>query len=208
MPETLETAMQLREALSQIDEIRSQMHRGQIFRGFRSATAAFSGILALLAGLLQPLILKGSANPAPFLILWLSAAAISLIVVAAEMTLRTRRSHSPLQRQLTLLAVEQFTPSIVAGALLTCVFVRYQLPIALLPGLWMILFSLGIFALARLLPRPVFAVAGFYLIAGIFALVMANRGLHFAHWLMTITFAAGQFAAALILYFRLERTHA
>ena len=39
--------MHLHDALAQITEIRSQMARTQTFRGYRSATVAFSGLLAL-----------------------------------------------------------------------------------------------------------------------------------------------------------------
>ena len=39
--------MELREALTQIAEIRQQMARGEVFRGYRAATTAFSGVVAL-----------------------------------------------------------------------------------------------------------------------------------------------------------------
>ena len=39
--------MQLHEALAQITEIRTQIARTETFRGYRSATVAFSGLLAL-----------------------------------------------------------------------------------------------------------------------------------------------------------------
>jgi hypothetical protein len=41
--------MELREALTQITEIRQQMARSGVFRGYRSATVGFSGVLGLLA---------------------------------------------------------------------------------------------------------------------------------------------------------------
>ena len=40
--------MELRDALTQIAEIRQQMARGEVFRGYRAATTAFSGMAALL----------------------------------------------------------------------------------------------------------------------------------------------------------------
>ena len=45
----LESRMELRDALSQIAEIRQRMAQGQLFRGYRSATTAFSGVMAALA---------------------------------------------------------------------------------------------------------------------------------------------------------------
>jgi len=128
-----------------------------------------------------------------------------------EMGVRSHLWASQVQRQLTLLAVEQFTPSLVAGGLLTWVFYDF-LPaeIWMLPGLWMILYALGVFASARLLPRAVFGIAGYYLLAGIFALLLshsANSGWRLSPWLMAGSFGIGQCTTAAILYYKLERHH-
>lgn len=200
--------MELRDALSQIAEIRQQMARGQVFRGYRAATTAFSGLLALLVGLIEwwaaPALL-----PTTFVLPWVVAAGLCLLVVGIEMVIRTRRSQSHLQRQLTLLAVEQFMPSVVAGGLVTWVICGF-LPtlVWMLPGLWMVLFSLGVFASARLLPREVFAVAGFYLLAGVTTLIAGrNAPGPLLNIYMGSVFALGQGAIAAILYLRLERPH-
>lgn len=205
--------MELREALTQIAEIRQQMARGQIFRGYRAATTAFSGLAAVAAAFLQASMTSGgaSADGQSFVVLWVAAAGVSLAVVGSEMAIRSRRWASQVQRQLTLLAVEQFTPSIVAGGLLAWVFWDYM-PAEnwMLPGLWMILFALGVFASARLLPREVFGVAAFYLLAGIWALIISHdpaSGWRLSPWLMGGTFGIGQMAMAGILYYKLERRH-
>jgi len=204
--------MELREALTQIAEIRQQMARGQLFRGYRAATTAFSGAAAGVTALVQAfLVPDAAAHPKLYVLLWAASAAVCLILVGIEMVVRTRKSASLVQRQLTLLAVEQFVPSVVAGALLTYVFTEY-LPslVWVLPSLWMMFFSLGIFASARLLPRMVFGVAGFYLLAGMFVLLL-TRGedspWRFSPWLMGGTFGLGQMMIAAILYWKLERSH-
>ena len=206
--------MELREALTQIAEIRQQMARGTIFRGYRAATTAFSGVVAVVTGLLQ-LVLIGrpvsQGDVHTFVILWVAAAVLSLLVVGTEIAIRSRRWASQVQRQLTLMAVEQFTPSLVAGGLMAWVSYDF-LPgeIWMLPGLWMILFSLGLFASARLLPRAVFGVAGCYLLAGIFVLLLSHSGnssWRLSPWLMAGTFGVGQFTIAAILYVKLERQH-
>jgi hypothetical protein len=74
-----------------------------------------------------------------------------------------------------------------------------------LPGLWQILFSLAIFASARLLPKPIFAIAAFYLCSGIIVLVWARGGYALEPWCMGVPFGAGQLATAAILYWTLER---
>ena len=84
------------------------------------------------------------------------------------MGVRARNASSPLTRELTFLAMEQFCPCLVAGALVTMVVVRSAPEcVWILPGLWQVLYSLGIFASCRLLPRSMFGVAVFYLISGL-----------------------------------------
>ena len=200
--------MELRDALTQIAEIRQQMARGQLFRGYRAATTAFSGLAAVLTGIIQWSLFPAT-SPKHFVLLWAAAAAVCLAAVGVEMVVRTYRSASQVQRQLTLLAVEQFVPSVAAGGLLTGFFCEFMPHEAwMLPGLWMVVFSLGMFASARLLPRAVFAVAGFYLLAGIFTLLVTCDGAsawRFSPWLMAGTFGIGQLTTALILYHTLER---
>jgi hypothetical protein len=198
--------MELREALTQISEIRAQMAQSQVFRGYRSVTAGISAGVAVLAALLQPLLV---ADPARDLIayvaLWGSAAALSMLVVGVEMFFRLRRMESAVQSQLTMLAVEQFVPSVMAGALLTaiCLGVVPSLG-ATLPGFWMIFFALGVFASSRVLPRPTFWVAGFYLLAGTATLCGQGRWA-LSPWTMGGVFGVGQTLAAVVLYRGLER---
>jgi hypothetical protein len=140
-----------------------------------------------------------------YLRLWFAAAIVSLAVVGIEIIWRCIRSGHSLQRELSLAAVEQFTPTLVAGALLTYVLIHNGGEnLWLLPGLWMILFALGVFASRRLLPRSVFAVAAYYLLAGLSVLLFA-RGQQLEPWVMGGTFGVGQLLAAIILYFSLER---
>jgi hypothetical protein len=54
--------MELREALSQIAEIRRRMAASEIFRGYRALPVAFSGLLALAAGAVQPLVVPDPAR--------------------------------------------------------------------------------------------------------------------------------------------------
>lgn len=198
--------MQLREALSQISEIRTHLARSQVFRGYRAATVAFSGIVAFAAAALQTLLPSPLVDIHPYLILWLSAAALSATVVGTEMVIRGRRSG--MHAQVTSLAVEQFTPCLVAGAMLTYVLIHFAGEVLwMLPGLWIILFSLGAYASCRLLPRPIFCVACFYLLAGMLCLIFAKGQYAFSPWAMGLPFGLGQLMTAGVLYWTLERRH-
>jgi hypothetical protein len=199
--------MELREALTQIAEIRRQMAKSDVFRGYRSAPVAVSGGLALCGAIVQPFLVPDpAADIMTYLTLWIGIALLSVTAVAVEMGVRMYWTADWAYLEPTRLAVEQFVPPMIAGMLLTVVLVRHAPEnIALLPGLWQILFSLGIFASARLLPRAIFAVAGFYLFTGIIVVIWARGGVSLEPWCMGMPFAVGQIAAAVILYWTLER---
>lgn len=200
--------MELDEALTQIAEIRRQMARTEVFRGYRAVPVAFSGGLAIAAAVYQAVGIGDPIADLPeYLALWVGAAVLSAIAAGLGMSWRARHAPpSSWSREVTRLAVEQFAPSVVAGGLVTIVLARTA-PEALwmLPGLWSILFGLGVFASRRLLPRPVTAVAVFYLAAGLACLEWA-RGPHaLSPWAMGVPFGVGQLFAAAVLYGTLER---
>ncbi|MEI8197377.1 MAG: hypothetical protein WCI73_15880 [Phycisphaerae bacterium] len=201
--------MELKNALVQIDEIRAQMAKTQVFRGYRSATAAVSAVLAVLAGLVQASYLpEPTRHPMTYVILWTSAAGLSLLVVGAEMLMRARRLKSRLQSELTMQAVEQFMPALVAGGVLAYVVPTYAPEsMGMLPGLWLMVFGLGVFASCRVLPRATFWIGAFYLLAGVLCLLLARGPYTLWPGAMGIPFAVGQILAAGVLYVSLERRH-
>jgi hypothetical protein len=199
--------MQLDEALTQIHEIQRHIARTEVFRGYRSVPTAFSGCLALAAGGYQALwITEPLAELAAYLTIWIGAALVALIAVGAEMTVRLRYSTSCLARQMTILAIAQFTPCLVVGGLVTAIIAGTAAESAwMLPGFYQLLFGLGVFASYRLLPRAVFWVAVFYVASGVLCLLSARGQWALSPWAMAVPFGAGQFLAAGILYWTLER---
>ncbi len=198
--------MELRNAISQISQIRMQMARAEKLRGLRAVPVGFSGILALLAALLQGVwVLDPVANTSQYLTIWLGAAILSAVTASLEMAARCRVSGSGLTRSTVLLAVEQFAPCVVAGALVTFAVSAFAPEIFwILPGIWQVLFSLGLFATHRLLPKPIFWVAIFYMASGILLLsLLRNEAL--SSWAMGLPFGVGQLVMAGVLYWTLER---
>ena len=189
-------------ALEDITAIRTQMARGTAFLGYGPATVAATGLLALLAGGAQALWLPDPAvDVFGYIALWAATAALSIVLVAIEMVARTRRIHRGLADEMILAAVEAFMPAGVAGALLTLVIYRFAPQSAsMLPGLWQILFSLGVFASCRSLPAPIFAAAVWYLAAGLGNLAFAGGDHPYAPWTMAVPFGAGQVFIAVVLY--------
>ena len=198
--------MELREALGQIDEIRQQMARTELFRGYRSLTVGFSGVLALAGAALQPYLLEPENQLRDFLVLWLLVASASLLTAGVQLWRRVRLANSRLARQATLLAAEQFLPSLFVGAVVTLCMYRYAADAAwMLPGLWSLIYSLGIFASYRLLPRQTAWVGLYYVAAGAACLTWGQSASAFAPWQMALCFGGGQIFGAAVLYWTLER---
>jgi hypothetical protein len=199
--------MELREALTQIADIRQQMAKSEVYRAYRPLTTAFSGVVAIAAAIVQPIYApEPRAHLQDYLTVWLVAASLSIIAVAVELALRVRRSSHPLRWEMTGHAIEQFMPSLVAGGLLTYVIAANAGDSAwMLPGLWSIFFGLGVFASRRLLPKATYLIGGFYLASGLVILALKYRAA-FSPWAMGVTFGIGQLSAGALLYFSQERT--
>ncbi|MEM7477954.1 MAG: hypothetical protein AAF483_23450 [Planctomycetota bacterium] len=205
--------MELQNALQQISAIRQQMAGSEVFRGYRSLTVGFSGLLGALAALLQAWwIPDPTGDLRSYIGLWMGAAALSLAVACGEMFWRAYRAGAGLARDMTILASKQFLPSIVVGALLTFCIAESAPEVAwMLPGLWALIYSLGVFASYRLLPQQAVWVGVFYAACGCICLCLGADSSLFSPlspWLMGLTFGFGQLFAAAILYWILERKHA
>jgi hypothetical protein len=192
----------LNKALGDISSIRRQLAQSTEFRGYGPATLASTGVLAVAAAGAQALWLPDPANHIPaYLSIWIWTAVLSSALIAMQMYARTRRIHSGMADEMIRMAVEQFLPSVAAGALITLVLVRY-VPAALwmLPGIWQIIFSLGVFSSCRFLPRPVAAAGAWYLLTGLGCIALTDsRAL--SPWAMGVPYGAGQLLVAGILLF-------
>jgi hypothetical protein len=200
--------MELRQALSQVSDIREHLARTEVFRGYRSLTVGFSGLVGLGAAVVQASWLpQPTERPGAYLALWIGAAAINVAVVGIEIWSRARAAKMVLTRRTAIFAIEQFVPSLVAGGLLTVVIAeRARESVWMLPGLWAMLFSLGIFASCRLLPRAVSIAGVWYLVGGVLALAWGQGEAALSPWIMGINFGVGQLLTAVILHVTLERS--
>jgi hypothetical protein len=191
----------LHKALGDISNIRRQMAHSTQFRGYGPATLAATGVIALLAASLQSMWLPDSANHIPaYLRIWISTAVFSAALAGVQMYTRTRRIHSGLSDEMIRMAVEQFLPAAGAGLLITIVLVRFVPAVVwMLPGLWQVIFSLGLFSSCRFLPRPMIAAGAWYLLTGLICIALGDsRAL--APWTMGLAYGAGQLLVAGILF--------
>ncbi|HEY4381027.1 MAG TPA: hypothetical protein VGN01_11830 [Acidobacteriaceae bacterium] len=192
----------LDKALGDISDIRRQMARTTVFHGYGPATLAATGLFAAVAAEVQARWLPDPLRPLRgYLAIWIGTAILSAALIGAQMFARTRRIHSGMADEMIHMAVEQFLPSVGAGALLTFVLARY-VPDAvwMLPGLWQIVFSLGVFASCRFLPRWILAAGAWYLLTGLVCIAQGDdRAL--SPWAMGLPFGVGQALVAGILLF-------
>jgi hypothetical protein len=193
----------LYKTLAEIDIIRHQLARTTEFRGYGPATIALTGVAALLAAAAQSYWLKSPAHDiGAYLAIWVATATLSLLITTIETITRTRRAHAVLARQMMHSALEQFVPAIVAGLLVTVVLVRYApQSVGMLPGLWQVIFSLGVFSSCQFLPRPMFAVGVWYLAAGLTCLALGAGAWALSPWTMGVPFGLGQLFVAAVLRF-------
>jgi hypothetical protein len=197
--------MEVHKALDQISEIHKHLSKAEIYRGYRAVPVASSGILALVAaGVQQNLI--GNQPTHLFVIYWVIVGVIGTFVAGGGIIHNYWVEDNPITRRRTRTVVGQFIPCITAGVLATVALGRAGRPfIPFLPGLWAILFSLGIFASRPYLPRVIGWVALLYLIAGAVLLALAPGTGSLSPWAMGLTFGTGQILAGIVLYRDLER---
>jgi hypothetical protein len=196
--------MRLDEALSDVEAIRGQLGRLQVATCYRSATTAASGTIALLAAALQPgWVVPQDTNlrAEQFLIYWSIVAVCSVLMIGTEMGWRYWTTAAPRDRRHTRETLKEFLPSVAIGTLLGLLF-TWQLPqhASLLPGLWAIVFGMGILATLKRLPSGGAWIAIYYLVSGFLCIKFATGSQTLAPWTMAVTFGVGQWVAATVLH--------
>ncbi len=194
--------MELNKAISQISEIHAQVLRSEVFRGYRALPMAITSCLAAVTAVLQATLLK-PATLEEGLWLWIGYAAVCGAICGADLLAHCwiRGRHF---REQAVLVVSQFVPALVAGIVVTAVLMPPAEGGTLLPGLWALIFALGIFSSLPYLPRALVWVAAFYLVAGGLILWSAGSDAVPIHWSLGATFMLGQAAVASVLRERTE----
>jgi ABC-type xylose transport system permease subunit len=164
---------------------------------------AATGVIASGAASLQSfLITEPARDVTAYLAFWIVVAVACIAIIGIDVVTRSRRIHFGFADEMIQAAVEQLLPALVVGALLTFVIWRFA-PQAgwMLPGLWQIVLSLGIFASCRVLPAPMMAFGVWYLITGLACLALAADDQAFSPWAMGLPFGVGQLSAALLIHY-------
>lgn len=126
-----------------------------------------------------------------YLGVWIATAVVCATLCATQMIKRADRLHVGLAGEMVRMAVTQFLPAGIAGTILPFVLLHVTSSVFwMLPALWQIIFSLGVFGSCRCLPRPMLLVGAWFLLTGFVALSLGdNRSL--APHVMAVPYAIG-----------------
>ena len=180
----------VKEALQQVADIHAQVARSAYFRGYRAEIALGQAATAVAVAGLEA-VLWERVDAATHASIWLGVAAACALASAVDLALRWRS----LPEYSVTVAARQLAPALAAGLVLApLLWGRAEL----LPGIWTMLFGVGLGSSAPYLPRPIRLLGAFYFVAGAVMAHAASAGLN-SPWPMGLTFGGGQLVAAAIL---------
>ncbi len=192
--------MEVRQAFADLAEVRGRLAGVQRFDGYSGGAAIASGLVGILAGLVQALVdpwPRSHAERQMYLLIWLTCLGIALFLnYGAIIAWRSRNRGAQAAVQFRTVGMS-IVPALAAGGVITLALVL-QGQDELLPGMWCATYALGLFASRAMVPRPVVAVAvAFGAIATVLLLFPAIHPL--AWWIMPIAFGGGQIAIGTIV---------
>lgn len=197
--------MELQKALDQISEIHRFLARSEVYRGYRSLPMGVAGGLALLAAFVQEAVFP-PADDLAYIRYWVLIAAVCGALSSSEIVFNYVFREDRYRRRQTRRVVGQFLPCLAAGTLVTGCLAHGRIgSIEWIPGLWAVLFGLGVFSSRPYLPHATGYVGLFYLLAGTSLLVLGAEGLALSPWSVGGTFGIGQLLLAAVLYWNVER---
>jgi hypothetical protein len=126
-------------AMDNLRFIRETMERSSTFTAVPGWGQLAIGLTALAAALVA----SQQGTRRQWLAVWLVEGALSLAVAGFTMHRKARAAATPLLSQPGRKLATNFSPPIVAGALLTVVFYRAGLS-EQLPGMWLLLYGAGV----------------------------------------------------------------
>jgi hypothetical protein len=197
---------ELNRALADILEIRTQIAAGTAFRGYGPTTVALTGVIGIATATMQSLWSNLFAHSAQaYIFCWIVTGGICAAAICIEMQGRSRRLHSYLADALINQALEHFLPAAAACLFVPLFLLRFApQSLWMMPGLWQLFVSLGIFASIRNLPRKMTLGAAWYFLSGFASLLFASNSHVLSPWLMGVPFFAGQLLMAAMLFLSAE----
>jgi len=194
--------MELQRALSDLEEVRDRLSRVQRFEGYSAPASAASGLVALLAGVVQWHIAPlphSTIDTTAYLGIWLTCLAIGLALNYGAVAAWVFKRRSAFSQGQFRSAARSIAPSIILGGVLTLALVNHR-DFALLPGTWFALYALGLFASRGAIPKAVLGVAFAFATLGLAFLTTALDAIALSWWVMPLGFGFGQLAIGYFIW--------
>jgi len=128
-------------AMDNLRYIRQTMEAAATFTAVSGWGTILIGATAIGAALLAAV----THSPTRWVFIWLCEACLSIAISVYTMALKARAAKLPLWSEPARKIVFSFAPPMMVGALLTLVFYERGL-LGLLPGVWMLLYGVGVVA--------------------------------------------------------------
>lgn len=190
----------LERALADIAEVRERLGHVQRFKGYSAIAAASSGVFAIVAGVVQLLLLPRVDTVQHghwYFALWFACCAASILVNYGAIAHWYVNDATARDRWQTATVGLSILPALALGAVLSFALLRAGL-FGFLPGVWYGCYGVGLFASRTMIPRAAVAVAAFFLVAGC-ALLFVPARLALEWWVLPLGFGAGQLAIGLFV---------
>lgn len=189
--------MRAQDAIDRLGLIHDQLARAEVYPGFRPTAVALVGALGLLAAAAHPLVPAARGGDG-FVAYWLAVAGVGAVIGFASAARAYAMEEDDLERRRTRRVMAQFLPSLLAGAAVTVGVARADVT-HLLPGLWAVLFGLGVVAARPHLPAAVWLVGAGYVVVGAALLATADATAGPSGWAVGGVFGVGHLATAVAL---------
>ena len=153
-------------AMDNLRFIRETMEAAGTFTAVSGWGTVVIGVTAIAAAALA-----ASTHSTPrWLFIWLCEAALSVAISVYTMALKARSAKLPLWSEPARKILFSFAPPMAGGALLTLVLFEHDL-VALLPGVWMLLYGIGVVAAGTFSVRIVPVMGLAFMLVGAAALI-------------------------------------
>lgn len=192
--------MRVQDALDQLDAIHEHLAKAEVYRGFRVPAVALVGTVGLFAAAGQNH-LPAAGAPAGFIIYWLVVAGAGGLISGGAAFRDYLAREDDIARRRARRVFAQFGPCLLAGGAVTAAAARASADLVpYLPGLWAVLFGLGVVAARPYLPRGVGKVGLGYVAAGGLLLARARVDVVPPGWAVGGVFGVGHLLTALVLW--------
>lgn len=192
--------MRVRDALEQLDAIHEHLTKAEVYRGFRVPGVALVGVVGLAAAAFQERVLAANGSIG-FVTYWLVVAAVGALLGGGAAAHAYIVHEDEFDRRRTRRLLGQFLPCVLGGACMTAAFGQGS-PDAIghLPGLWAIVFGLGLISARPYLPKGIGTVGLGYLAAGSLILARPQSVPDPSGWSVGGVFGGGHLATAYVLW--------